>query len=68
MMSDNNNIITIDRLAQAMKEGVLPIKQDLDSFKEEVSILGGPVELSIGTNGEILATYDDGIDEGGGDE
>ena len=62
-MSDNN-IITTDRLAQAIKEGVLPIKQDLDSLKK-VSILGGPVELSLGTDGEILATYDDGTDEGG---
>lgn len=61
-MSDNN-IITTDRLAQAIKEGVLPIKQDLNSLKKEVSILGGPVELSLGTNGEILATYDDGKDE-----
>lgn len=67
-MSNNKDIITTDRLAQAMREGVLPIKQDLDSFKKEVSIVGGPVELSIGTNGEILATYYDGIDEGGGDE
>lgn len=63
-MSDNN-IITTDRLAQAIKEGVLPIKQDLNSLKKEVSILGGPVELSLGTDGEILATYDDGTDEGG---
>ena len=61
-MSDNN-IITTDRLAQAMIEGVLPIKQDLDSLKK-VSIVGGPIELSLGTNGEILATYDDGIEGG----
>lgn len=61
-MSDNN-IITTDRLAQAMIEGVLPIKQDLDSLKK-VSIVGGPIELSLGTNGEILATYDDEIEGG----